>query len=160
MKILPQIKCLAPTLVGFALSSSFAFAQEQSGKVKITDTRVEIHPGSQLSQSDIDAIDAKLKKFDKSLYRTFYRIDTYQNGKLTKSQGNLSEQHLDKMLAAEVKSARARGFTVRTQQVVNTSSTSKSQQPPPPTGPIAFTPQKEKEVVKQVAPILKKYSNH
>ena len=92
-----------------------------------------------------------LKKFNKSLYR----IEEYKNGKLAKADGKLSDVHIDKTLASELASAKAHGLTVSTTQVVNTV---KTWQQPPPTGGMALTAAKEKDLIQQVKPIVEKYS--
>jgi hypothetical protein len=151
MKTLPQIlERFGLAFVGFAFLAPGSFAQGEGGKVKITETRIEIHPGTKLSTDDQKALSDVLKKFDKSLYK----MEEYKNGKVTKTDGKLNDMHIDKALVSELASAKAHGLTVNTTQIVNTF---KTWQQPPPAG-MALTPAKEKELVRQVAPIVEKYS--
>ena len=141
----------------FAVCSIFVTAipvsgQEQSGKVKITETRIEIHPGAKISESDQKALDDVLKNYDKSLYK----IETYTDGKLVKVKGKLSDLLIDKALASEVASAKAHGMTSSTAQLGNTY---KTRYTPTPPASRAFTVEKERELVQAVKPILEKYTN-
>jgi len=55
-------------------------------------------PGTEVSKEDQAALSRILNQYDKSLYR----ISTYDNGKLTNTQGTMSDVITDKKLAAEM----------------------------------------------------------
>lgn len=65
-------------------------------------------PGTQISKADQDAMNRILNKYDKALYR----IDTYENGKRTKTQGKLTDVVTDKRLASQIAAnVKRAGFT-------------------------------------------------
>ncbi len=65
-------------------------------------------PGTEISKADHEAMNRILNKYDKSLYR----IDTYENGKLKKTQGKLTDVATDKRLASEIAAnVKRAGFT-------------------------------------------------
>lgn len=128
-----------------------AVAQQKGGQVKITDTRIEIRPGTKISESDQKALDEVLKKYDKSLYK----IEALKDGKVTgQAQGKLEDKHIDVTLAAEVKQAKAAGASVQMEQVVD--HPTGAQMPTP--GKIAIQEAKSKELIQALKPILEKYS--
>lgn len=55
-------------------------------------------PGTEVSKEDQAALSRILSHYDKSLYR----ISSYQNGKLTKTQGTMSDVITDKKLASQM----------------------------------------------------------
>jgi hypothetical protein len=55
-------------------------------------------PGTEVSKEDQAALSRILDRYDKSLYR----ISTYENGKLTKTQGTMSDVITDKKLASQM----------------------------------------------------------
>ena len=105
------------------------------------DTRIEIHPGTTITESDQKALNEVLKKYDTSLYK----IETLTDGKVT-SQGKLKDKYIDTTLAAEVKQAKAAGTTVNMQQTVD----HKTDAP--------VDEAKAKELISALKPILEKYS--
>ncbi len=71
-------------------------------------------PGTTISKTDQEAMNQILSKYDKSLYR----IDTYENGKLTKTQGKLSDVVTNKQLASEIAAnVKRTGFTQSAVQI-------------------------------------------
>jgi len=84
-----------------------AYAEQQkkgTGKVQITDTSIVIHPSIKLSEADAKKMDAILAKHRKDLYK----IDTVQNGKLVKTQGELKDAKMGEALKAEVAAAESK----------------------------------------------------
>ena len=74
-------------------------AQEKTGKVMIGKDRITM-VGPKLSKADEKALNDILKNADTSLYR----IETYKDAKVVKTQGTLNEMSMDKAtLAAEAK---------------------------------------------------------
>ena len=55
-------------------------------------------PGTEVSKEDQAALSRILSQYDKSLYR----ISTYENGKLTKTQGTMRDVITDKKLASQM----------------------------------------------------------
>jgi hypothetical protein len=128
-----------------------AFAQQKGEQVTITESRVEIRPGTKISESDQKALNEVLKKYDKSLYK----IETLKDGKVTgQAQGKLEDKHIDVTLAAEVKQAKAAGASVQMEQVVD----HPTSQPTVKTVKIAVEETKSKELIQALKPILEKYS--
>jgi hypothetical protein len=121
-----------------SIFAMLAFAQNKTGKVTIGQNVIILHPGTKLSRPDQKALNAVLKKYDKSLYK----IDNYQNGEKKTSQGQLSDVCLDRAVVAEV--AAAKGNSNRTLQVIaatnpqrGTGSTTNPQRSPgSPTNPL------------------------
>jgi hypothetical protein len=69
---------------------------------------VIILPGTAISKDDEKAMNAILKQYDKSLYR----IDTYEKGKRTKTEGSLNNVVIGRKLMSEVaENAKKTGFT-------------------------------------------------
>src|SRR5438128_6160005 len=89
-----------------------SFAQEKGGKVTIEENGIILHPGTQLSKTDAQALNEVLKKYDKSLYK----IDIYKNGQKKKSLGQLSDVCLDRAVVAEA--AQTTGNSNRTLQII------------------------------------------
>jgi len=127
-----------------------AFAQQKGKQVTITDSRIEIRPGTKISESDQKALNEVLKKYDKSLYK----IETLKDGKVTGAQGKLEDKHVDVTLAAEVKQGKAAGASVQTEQVVD----HPTREPTVKTVKIAVEETKSKELIQALKPILEKYS--
>jgi hypothetical protein len=82
--------------------------------VTIKDDVVLIHPGTEFSKADRKALNDILSKYDKSLYK----IEIYKDGKVTRTQGKLSDVLIDKALAAEATDAKAKGNSNRTLQII------------------------------------------
>jgi hypothetical protein len=71
-------------------------------------------PGTQITKADQEAMNRILNKYDKSLYR----IDTYENGKLKKTEGKLTDVVTDKQLASEIAvNVKRAGFTESAVQI-------------------------------------------
>jgi hypothetical protein len=142
-----RLVCVLLLGVGTALILAIpAFAQQKAGQVTITDTRIEIPPGTKISDSDQKALNEVLRKYDNSLYK----VETLKEGKVA-VQGRLEDPRIDATLAAEVKKAQAAGASVQAVQVADF----KHLEPPPPGG---FQLTKSKELIKALKPILEKYS--
>jgi hypothetical protein len=134
-------------------------------------------PGTQISKADQDAMNRILNRYDKALYR----IDTYENGKLKKTQGKLTDVVTDKKLASQIAAnVKRTGFTHYAVQIRAGAGTHVQISPTPgagthvqisptpgatthvqtsPTPGAATHPQKPKsdELLDRLKPILKKY---
>ncbi len=139
MKTLTEVFKYVVLGVGItALLTIPMFAQKPEGKVTFTKTRIEIHPGLKLLPSDEKALNDVLKKYDKTLYK----IESYENGAVVKTKGELSDVTIDKKLASEVAHAKkTRALTIETVQTVNGRSYTAGEQ-----------------LLKDLKPILEKYS--
>ena len=85
-------------------------------------------PGTQISKADHDAMNRILNKYDKALYR----IDTYENGKLKKTQGKLTDVVTDKRLASQIAAnVKKAGFTQYAVQIRAGSTTNVQTSPTP-----------------------------
>jgi len=128
-----------------------AFAQQKEKQVTITDSRIEIHPGTKISESDQKALNGVLKKYDKSLYK----IETLKDGNVVgKAKGKLEDKHIDATLAAEVKQGKVTGASVQVDQVIDHPMST----PTIKTVKIAVEETKSKELIQALKPILEKYS--
>src|SRR5215472_11619409 len=92
-----------------------AFAQEKGGGVTMDEDHIVVHPMTKISAEDVKAINDVLKEYDKS----FYKLQTYKDGKLKKTQGTLSDVNLDQVIAAELTASQAKGESVKTMQFTN-----------------------------------------
>src|SRR5215469_13700218 len=88
-------------------------AEKHGPGVYIHETYVEIYPGTKISSHDQRALDAVLKQFNKS----FYKIRTYDRGKLVKTQGSLEDARVDQTLFADATKAPKQGFSHSTLQI-------------------------------------------
>jgi len=124
--------------------------------VSIQETFIEIYPGTKISSEDQKALDAVLKKFDKSLYK----IRTYDRGKLVKTQGSLTDLEIDQTLLAEVTKASLKGVSNLADQIGNPMRVAYA---PAGVGHVGTPPplsqgnQGSKRLVRLVTPILAKY---
>ena len=174
--ILPVIAIVAGIIV-FSCADNIHSAGAGS-KVTIQQSGILIRPGTKLSEGDQEAMNKILKSYDKSLYK----IQTYENGQLKKTQGKLSSIYIDKATASEA--ARAMTEQGSTQYVIQIGFLNKTHQPsptPPPMyaltdkthqspTPPAPTPsdkthqmqgaqsKEAEDLVKRLTPILEKYS--
>src|SRR5207237_5676173 len=64
-----------------------------------------LHPGTKLTKPDRQALNQILSTYHKSLFR----VETYKDGKVTQTQGQISEALIDKTITAEVAQAKASG---------------------------------------------------
>jgi len=128
------------------------FAQEKRGGVTIQDQGIIIHPGTKLSKSDETALNNVLSKYDKKLYR----VETYKDGKLIKTVGELK---LDKETASEIANAKGSIFKANIHREGLTDSTviiaGSTKQVP---ARAATTDEKAKSLINQLKPILQKYN--
>jgi len=140
-------------------------------------------PGTEISKADHDAMNRILRKYDKALYR----IQTYENGRLKRTQGKLEDVVTDKTLASDIAiNVKKKGFTQDAMRIGVASESEKSggtttplKSPAPSTPPPTPTPSgphpsaspggtttplqsqniaKSQELVDRLKPILEKYS--
>ena len=135
MKALPWIvRVLGLVIVLSSLISSWASAQD-AGKVTFRDpSTIIIHPGTELSDKDAEALDRVLSQYDKAVYK----IETYKNGQLQSTKGNLSDVCVDVAVAAEINDAKSSGRSSRAIQIIGLSGPSRAGQhaiPVIPSGP-------------------------
>jgi hypothetical protein len=119
-------------------------------------------PGTTISQQDQDAVTRIFKKYDSSLYR----IAVYENGSFKRHIGKMSEMKIGAVAREYTNNATTSGLTNWTTQIgltthVTTSTTAGS--PTHVTTPGSSThitkiQQKSDALVKEVTPILEKYS--
>jgi hypothetical protein len=127
------------------------FAQAKQGGVTIENQSITIHPGTKLSKADETALNNVLSKYDKKLYR----VETYKDGKLVKTVGELK---LDKETASEVTNAKGpkaqvqRDLGLTDSTIIIAGSTKQV-----PTRSVT-TDEKAKALINQLKPILQKYS--
>jgi hypothetical protein len=128
-------------------------------------------PGATISQQDQDAVTRIFKKYDSSLYR----IAVYENGSLKRHIGKMSEMQIGEVAREYSNNARASGLTNWTTQIgltthVTTSTTAGSPTHITTAGSpthvttsgsgthITKIQQESDALVKEVTPILEKYS--
>jgi hypothetical protein len=104
-----------------------------ASKVTIQQSGILIRPGTQLSEGDQTAMNEILKSYDKSLYK----IQTYENGQLKKTQGKLSNMYIDKATASEA--AKAMTEKGSSQYVIQIGFIDKTHQSPTPPTTYALT---------------------
>jgi hypothetical protein len=126
--ILPVIAIVAGIIV-FSCADNIHSAGAGS-KVTIQQSGILIRPGTKLSEGDQEAMNKILKSYDKSLYK----IQTYENGQLKKTQGKLSSIYIDKATASEA--ARAMTEQGSTQYVIQIGFLNKTHQPSPTPPPM------------------------
>jgi len=125
--ILPVIAIVAGIIV-FSCADNVHSAGAGS-KVTIQQSGILIRPGTKLSEGDQEAMNKILKSYDKSLYK----IQTYENGQLKKTQGKLSSIYIDKATASEAARAMTeQGSTQYVIQIGFLNKTHGSPTPPPP----------------------------
>jgi hypothetical protein len=102
------------TVVTTIMFAAAGFAEEKAGKVEIKDKVIVVHPGAKLSKADAKALNEVLKAYNKS----FYKIETYKDGKVTKTQGTLNNMYLDQTTVADLSHAKSSGQSERAIQLV------------------------------------------
>jgi hypothetical protein len=102
------------TIVTTIMFAAAGFAEENAGKVEVKDEFILIHPGTKLSKADAKALNDVLKTHNKSLYK----IETYKDGKVTKTQGALNDMYLDQTTVADLTQAKSGGQSERAIQLV------------------------------------------
>ena len=132
--------------------------------VSIHETFIEIYPGTKISSADEKALDAVLKKFNKSLYQ----IRTYDQGRLVKTRGSLADARIPHALVAEVNRAAQKGVSDSALKIgLGEGWLTYTKKNPSPVAPPTFAVHpapspKELEdserLVSRVRPILQKYS--
>lgn len=156
------MKTLVKTVGGFLLAAGLVafftpavLAQDQNGKVTMSDKGIVFHPGTKLSAIDEQALNDVLKKYDKRLYL----IEKYKEGKLIEKQGELKngtgphDVFIDKETASEVASAKTAGLTDWT-WIFNVGPNDQGM----PLQNLAKGKEMNKELLKDLTPILEKYS--
>jgi hypothetical protein len=118
------------TIVPTIIFAAAGFAEEKAGKVEIKDEFILVHPGTKLSKADAKALNNVLKTHNKSLYK----IETYKDGKVTRTQGTLSDMYLDQTTVAELAQAKSSGQSERAIQLGAPAGPQKPSSPMP-TGP-------------------------
>ena len=130
--------------IGCVLAITGCVRQKREA-VTIEDERIVIRPGTKLSENDERMLNEILKQYDTKLYR----VETYENGQLTKTLGELN---LDEETASELTKWKAAGKNYHMVCLYGGPSTRKAP-------PRAITEEtKGKELIKQVKPILEKYN--
>jgi hypothetical protein len=125
--ILPVIALVAGIVV-FSCADNIHSTGARS-KVTIQESGILIRPGTQLSEGDQKAMNDILKNYDKSLYK----IQTYENGQLKRTQGKLSNMYIDKATASEAaKAMTEKGSSQYVIQIGYLDKTHQSPTPPPP----------------------------
>lgn len=154
-----------------------AIAQTHNPRMSIQERSIQIHPGTKITSEDQKALDAVLRKHNKSLYK----IRTYDRGKVVKEQGTLENARIDQTLVAEANEAALRGVSFIALQIGSEHSAgttgasplptntpfdnsankqlgpSPTPPPPPPNTNTVLSPMEVQELVSRVAPILQKY---
>ncbi len=131
------------TSVTTIIFAAAGFAEEKAGKVEIKDKFILVHPGTKLSKADAKALNDVLKKYNKSLSK----IETYKDGKVTRTQGTLSDMYLDQTTVAELAQAKSSGQSERAIQLIAPAGPQKPSSPMPagpqmPSSPVPAGPQK------------------
>jgi hypothetical protein len=127
------------------------FAQGKEGGVTIQNQSIIIHPGTKLSNSDETALNNVLSKYDTKLYR----VETYKNGKLIKTVGELK---LDKETASEVANAKgSRHNVIKEAGLTDSTVIIAGSTKQVPTRAVT-TDEKAKALINQLKPILQKYN--
>jgi hypothetical protein len=141
---------LVAVAVGAALwfsGSVGAVETKAAPKTVVFDGSAIVLTGTDLSKPDEAAMNKILNHYDKSLYR----IDTYENGKRTKTQGT-STAAVSKQLVPQVTAnTKKPGFTHSAIQICSTTN--------PTSGATGANPADPKcrELVDRLKPILEKY---
>lgn len=150
MKKHPVRVCAVLGVSIMLIVAACTITQKHGPGVYIHETFIEIYPGTNISSDDQKALNAILKHFDKSLYK----IKTYEQGKLVKTQGALEDVYIDPVLVAEVIKASQQGIPNLADQIGMAPSTGHAAK-------LATPPSVEtsKRLVRLVAPILLKYSH-
>ena len=151
MKHFPEImKCGAVATAAFCLLA-ISECQDRKRNVILTADHVII-PGTEISPEHANQLTAILKRFDGK----FYRVQPFENATPQKPFGTLSELKIDKDLLAEMdKNGRSTGFS-RWTRVMGLSCFTRC-----PKQFVRRTHRSEgeaEELIRQVTPILQKYS--
>ena len=83
-----------------ARDKNIVMAKKENGKEIV-------FPGTTMSTADAEAMNKILNQYDKTLFR----IDTYENGKRTKTRGTLTDVITDKRLTSELATGVKEGFS-------------------------------------------------
>jgi hypothetical protein len=165
------MKSLSDTLKPIGLAAGIlciltapAFAQGTIAKKVTFDKACVLIPGTKITLEDKKKLNEILERYD----RSFYRIQTYTNGTLTKTKGTLSDAIIGEARVSELaKNAKATGLsdTALMIGVCDLRPPGKSWTTHPTTVASATThpttvPKRQKlqEMVTAVAPVLQKYS--
>lgn len=148
---------IAVTLV--AIAACVTLTKKKVG-VEFGKSYVIVRPEAKVPLNELKALNATLKKYDKSLYK----IQSFQNGRLIRTYGAMDEKFMRAGLSVEVaKQAALTDFT-GCSLVAGTSSTrpgpsGPTRPPPPPVKPVLEWNEQPEEMVKQLAPTLERFNN-
>jgi hypothetical protein len=113
--LLRTVTQLALAIAIVSIGVALVAAEEKAATKNVVVSKDSIViPATELSKADGQAMNRILRQFDKSLYK----IETYQNGELKKTRGELSDVVTDKQLASEIaENVKKKGFTQYAVQV-------------------------------------------
>ena len=122
-------------------------------KVEITNETIVMHPAVKLSPADAKAVDDILKKNSKTLYK----VDTVENGRVSKTDGVLPEGNLTAAAKADAAAAPRAGHSERTHQVACEAPCNSQQVPPFSTIFKSTDSAAKQRLIQELRPILEKY---
>lgn len=126
---------------------------KHKAKVEITNDTIVIHPAVKLSPADAKAVDDILQKNSKTLYK----VDTVENGKVTKTDGVLPEASLTAAAKADAAAAPRAGHGDKTHQVVCEAPCHNQQVPPFSTIFKSTDSAARQRLIQELKPVLEKY---
>jgi hypothetical protein len=126
---------------------------KRKAKVEITNDTIVMHPAVKLSPADSKAVDDILKKNSKTLYK----VDTVQNGSVTKTDGALSEASLTAAAKADAPAKAAAGRSDKTHQVICEPPCHNQQVPPFSTIFKSTDMAARQRLIQELKPVLEKY---
>lgn len=138
---------IALGVMGFVVLIACAqngMARNHKGKVEITKDVIVLHPAVQLAAADEKAMNDVLKRYNKNLYK----IDTVENGKVTKTEGSLKMTSMTAAVKAEGATAPV-GVTHKSHQTICPAPCNEQRVP-------NLANQKQK-LIQELQPILAKY---
>ena len=122
-------------------------------KVEITNETIVMHPAVKLSPADAKAVDDVLQKNSKTLYK----IDTVENGKVTKTAGVLPEASLTAAAKSDAAAAPRAGRGDKTHQVICEAPCHNQQVAPFSTIFKSTDTVARQRLINELKPILEKY---
>lgn len=129
--------------------SACVFLKEQTPNDTTHNVVIHKHkiliPGTEISKADHDAMNRILRQYDKALYR----VQTYENGQLKRTQGTLKDVLTDKTLASEIAiNVKKKGFTQDAMRIGAASETD----PTPGGGSTPLKPKKPEDPYPSASP--------
>jgi hypothetical protein len=125
-----------------ACASTSKKSGDSAGNNVVFDKGGIVIPGTNVSKEDRDAMNRILSRYDKSLYR----ISTYENGKLLRTQGTMRDVITDKKLASQMAAnIKKPGFTSLAGLITN------------PLNFVNIQFPKHPKLLSQLKPVLEKY---